>query len=599
MDDQAKRLLALRAVMLEHDLAAYLVPHADQHQNEYLVPAEERLAWVSGFSGSAGLAIIARDRAALFVDGRYTLQAQDQANPEFWQHLHSSENPCELWLQRALTAGDTVGFDPCLHTPAGLARLRTVLENSGMTLSPVEGNLIDRVWADRPLQPSAPVSLYAEAFAGEASAAKRQRIATLIKEFEGDALVISAPDNLAWMFNIRGTDVEMTPSVFGYAVLKSDASAVLFIEGAKLGADVRVGIEAQGEGRVAILEPQKFEASLAQMNGQKVRVDRATANVFVVNTLKAAGANIDVGADPCTLAKACKNPVQIQGMHTAHHRDGVALVRFLSWLRQRVPGAESEWTLAQKIDGLRAEGKHFRSLSFPTISATGENAAHAHYKVEKATARVLGQDELYLLDSGAQYLDGTTDVTRVTVIGTPTAEMRRRYTQVFKGHIAVSRAHFPEGTTGAQLDPLARQFLWADGVDYDHGTGHGVGSYLSVHEGPQSLSKRGTAVALEPGMVLSIEPGFYKAGAFGIRIENLVVVCEVVPQPQKAEHRTLGFETLTLAPYERRLIDVSALSESERAWVDAYHAHVRETLTPHLNAKDAAFLAEQTAPLMI
>jgi len=597
MDDQAKRLQALRGLMREHGLAAYLVPHADQHQNEYLTPGDERLAWISGFDGSAGLAIVCLESAALFVDGRYTLQVQDQASPDFWQHLHLTDNPAELWLQRQLKAGDTVGFDPRLHTPGGLARLRTVLENSDIKLAAIGNNLIDQVWADRPAQANAPVVIYDQAFSGENSSAKRQRMADHLTEDGLDALVVSAPDNLSWLFNVRGADVEMTPSVFGYVILKSDASAVLFIDGAKLSAEVRAEINAQGAGAVTILEPDCLDDELSKLNGQKVRVDSSTANVFVVEALKTAGAKVDMGADPCTLAKACKNLVELQGIRNAHLRDGVALARFFNWFSTAAPGIDTEWSAAQKVDGFRAEGEHFRSLSFPTISGFGENAAHVHYKVAKATARTLGNDELYLVDSGAQYLDGTTDVTRVLVTGTPTPEMRQRYTQVLKGHIQVLRARFPEGTTGAQIDPLARQFLWAAGVDYDHGTGHGVGCYLSVHEGPQSISKRGKDVALQPGMVMSVEPGYYKAGAFGIRIENLVAVRVLDPQPQGAERRTLGFEALTLAPYERRLIEVSELSGAERAWLDEYHAHVRLMLTPKLNADAAAYLGQQTAPL--
>lgn len=597
MNEHAKRLEALRAVLHAHDLAAYLVPHADQHQNEYLTPRDERLAWVSGFSGSAGLAVVGTQAAALFVDGRYTLQAVDQADPKHWQHLHITTDPVELWLKRNATAGDAVGFDPRLHTPGGLARLRTVLENSGITLKAVEGNLIDPVWTDRPKQAPAPVTMYDQAFAGEASRDKRQRMAAALTEGGLDALVISAPDNLAWLLNIRGADVDMTPSVFGYAILKSDAGAALFIDKAKLGPDVRAEIEAQGEGAVTVLDAGDFAGALAGLGDLTVRVDQSSVNVFIVDALTNAGAKVDLGVDPCALAKACKNPVELQGIRNAHVRDGVALARFFNWFAQTAPGQETEWTAAQKIDGLRAEGEHYRSLSFPTISGAGENGAIVHYKVEQATARSLGSDEMYLVDSGAQYLDGTTDVTRVLLTGTPSLEMRQRYTQVLRGHLAVCCATFPEGTTGAQIDPLARQFLWAAGVDYDHGTGHGVGCYLSVHEGPQSLSKRANGVALQPGMVLSVEPGYYKAAAFGIRIENLVAVRVLEPQPSGAERRTLGFEALTLAPYERRLIDVAELSDAERAWVDAYHARVRSVLTPHLGSDDAAFLKAQTEPL--
>jgi len=392
--DPSQRLKALRSVLAEHGLAAYLVPHADQHQNEYLTPRNERLAWISGFSGSAGLAVVGLEAAALFVDGRYTLQARDQADPKHWQHLHITTDPVELWLKRHVSAGDAVGFDPRLHTPGGLARLRTVLENSGITLKAVDGNLIDPVWTDRPEQAPAPVTIYDLTFAGEASRDKRQRMADALTEDGLDAVVISAPDNLAWLFNIRGADVDMTPSVFAYAILKSDARAALFIDKAKLGADVRAEIEAQGEGAVTVFDPDQFAGALTDLGDLGVRVDSATANVFIVDTLTAVGAKVDVGADPCTLAKARKNPVELQGIRNAHVRDGVALARFFNWFAQTQPGQETEWTAAQKIDGLRAEGEHYRSLSFPTISGAGENGAIVHYKVEQATARSLGPDEM-------------------------------------------------------------------------------------------------------------------------------------------------------------------------------------------------------------
>ncbi|MCC6847349.1 MAG: aminopeptidase P family protein [Deltaproteobacteria bacterium] len=583
--------------MAEHGLAAYLVPRADEHQNEYVPASEERLRWISGFSGSAGFAAIGRTHAAVFVDGRYVLQVRQQSDAAFWEHRHVVEAPFADWVKQRLAAGDRIGFDSRLHTSAEMKRYRAALAGLGVELVPIRPNLVDRCWADRPAPPRSPVALHPLEVAGETSALKRARMAAELVRAGLDALVVSAPDSVAWLFNLRGGDVPMTPVVLGYAILRADASATLFVEPATLAPEVRAALEGDGAGAVTLAAPAALEAALAALGRKKVRLDSGTGSVFLHDRLEAAGATADVGADPCQAAKARKNAVEIAGMRRAHHRDGVALARFFAWLDAAPRIGESEWTLAEVLGALRARGERYRGPSFDTISALGGNAAHPHYRAAADRARVVAADDLYLVDSGGQYLDGTTDVTRVVMLGTPTAEMRRRYTEVLRGVIAVSRARFPVGTTGAQIDPLARQYLWASGVDFDHGTGHGVGSYLSVHEGPQGISKRSTEVKLEPGMVLSVEPGYYKVDAFGIRIENLVVVAEAAPQPEGAELRTLAFETLTLAPLERRLIDVAALDPLERAWVDAYHATVRAALTPDLDPADAAWLARATAPL--
>lgn len=596
-DEQARRLAALRAAMAERGLAAFLVPRSDEHQNEYVPASEERLKWVSGFTGSAGIAVVGRERAAIFVDGRYVLQVRQQSDAAFWEHRHVVETPFADWVKARLAAGDRIGFDPRLHTVNELKRQRTALAGLGVELVPVVPNPIDLCWSDRPAPPMGAVALQPVALAGETAAAKRARIARELGDAKLDALVVSAPDSLAWLFNVRGADVPMTPFALGYAILRADGAATLFVAEAKLAPDVRAELEREGAGAVTIASPAELETALATFGGKRVRVDAGTGSVFLSDRLEAAGATVDVGTDPCQLAKAKKNPVEVAGMRRAHHRDGLALVRFFAWLDAASRVGESEWTLAEVLGELRSRGERYRGPSFDTISALGGNAAHPHYRVDAAAARVVAANDLYLVDSGGQYLDGTTDVTRVVMLGTPTAEMRRRYTEVLRGVIAVSAARFPVGTTGAQLDPLARQFLWASGVDFDHGTGHGVGSYLSVHEGPQSISKRSTEVRLEPGMVLSVEPGYYKADAFGIRIENLVVVKEADPQPAGAELATLAFETLTLAPLERRLIDADALTVAERAWVDAYHQDVRTALTPELEAADGAWLARATAPL--
>ncbi len=595
--EQKRRLEAIRAKMAQHQLAVFLVPRADEHQLEYVPPSSERLAWISGFTGSAGMAVIGRDQAALFVDGRYTLQARQQATSDCWEHHHLIEDPPEKWIAEKISKGDRVGFDPRLHTPEGLKRFEDAVERVGGVMYSLESNPIDELWTDRPAPPTGAIEIYPDSLAGESSASKRYRMAEELRRAKVDALVISAPDSLAWLFNIRGSDLDLTPFALGFAILRANSTAALFLDSAKVSDAVRQSLKAQSNGAISLAEPAALYAALDDLAGQRVCVDKATGSIQIVDRLKSAGASVDVGDDPCALAKACKTSAELAGIRAAHVRDGVALVRFMSWFARNAPGNETEWSLAGRIDDLRSKGEHFRTLSFNTISAAGPNAALCHYKVEKETARALKQDEIYLIDSGGQYIDGTTDVTRTLVAGNPTAEMKRRYTQVLKGHIALAVARFPHGTTGSQLDALARQYLWQDGVDYDHGTGHGVGCFLSVHEGPQVIAKRPNTVGLQPGMVLSDEPGYYKADGFGIRIENLVAVKVLDPQPNGAENTFLGFEVLTLAPYERNLIDVSLLTEAERVWVGAYHARVRETLTPHLDEADAAFLAEATKPL--
>jgi Xaa-Pro aminopeptidase len=595
--EQARRLAALRRELARRDLAVYVVPRADEHQLSYVPAGCERLAWISGFTGSAGVALIGRDRAALFVDGRYTLQAHEQTAANTWEHHHLVTAPPEAWLGRTLTNGQRVGYDPRLHTPDGLRGMTAAAERAGAVLCPVEENLVDAIWTDRPPPPRGPVELYPEALAGEARAAKRRRMAEALQKDKVDALVISAPDNLAWLLNLRGHDLAMTPLALGFAILGADETVTLCMAAEKLGPEVRAALAAEGAGAVTVADPSAFDAALAGLGGRRVRVDQATGSAWIVQQLRAAAATVDVGADPCTLAKACKNATELEGIRAAHLRDGVAVVRLLKWIDDTAPGRETEWTVALRAAALRAEGERYRGPSFRTIAAVGPNAAHCHYSLEEARARPLEDGAILLVDSGGQYLDGTTDVTRTVIIGAPTPEMRRRYTQVLKGHLGLGAARFPEDTNGGQLDVLARQHLWWDGVDYDHGTGHGVGCFLSVHEGPHGIAKRPTAVGLRPGMVVSNEPGYYKAGAFGIRIENLVVVQALEPQPPGAERTTLGFETLTLAPYDRRLIEPALLTAAERAAVDDYHTRVRELLSPHLDAAVAAFLAVATAPL--
>lgn len=596
--EQARRLSALRSELTRLELAAYVVPKSDEYMLEYAPPAHERLRWLTGFTGSAGLALVGRQRAALFIDGRYTEQAERQTARPLWDLRHLTDNPPASWIERNVCPGDRVGYDPRVHTPASLEAMRHSAESIGATLHPVERNLVDVLWTDRPPPPSAPVELYPEALAGESAAAKRVRIAEKLVAERMDALVVSAPDNLAWLLNIRGADVENTPIALGRAILRKNGSLELFMSERKLSPSVREALTTPGGTGVSIHDEAEFEAGLGRLGECIVRVDRSSASEWLIERLESLGALVDVGSDPCTLAKACKNSAELTAIRAAHVRDGVAVTTFLAWLARTAPAGHDERSVAAVLAELRARGEHYRGPSFNTISAFGPSSALPHYRASAESALTLAADNLYLVDSGGQYLDGTTDVTRVTVIGQPTAEMRRRYTQVLKGHVALARARFPAGTTGAQLDPFARQFLWEDGVDFDHGTGHGVGCYLSVHEGPQSISKRPSSVELRPGMVLSNEPGYYKPGAFGIRIENLVAVVEVAPQPAGAERKTLGFDTLTLVPYERRLIDVELLTPEERAWVDAYHARVRAELEALVEPDALAFLHEATAPLL-
>lgn len=594
--EQSRRLGALQAELARRDLAAYLVPKSDEYMLEYAPPSSERLAWLTGFTGSAGMAVVGRQRAALFVDGRYTDQALQQTPPTLYEHHHLTQGPPGAWLARMLGKGDRVGYDARIHTPGSLSAIRGAVESQGASLVPVDTNLIDGLWADRPAEPAAPVELYPETIAGESSAHKRARMAEQLESEKLDALVVSAPDCLMWLLNIRGADIENCPFALGHAVLHASGRLELYMDSSKLTA-VSSELLARGGGAVTLHEHAEFTPALSALARKRVRVDRGSASEWLIKELEARGARVDLGADPCTLAKACKNAAELTAIRAAHVRDGAAVTRFLAWFDENAPGGHDEWTVAEKLAAFREGGENYRGPSFHTISAFGPSAALPHYRASRESPLPLGVDNLYLVDSGGQYLDGTTDITRVTVIGAPSAEMRRRYTQVLKGHIALARAQFPAGTTGSQLDPFARQFLWQDGVDFDHGTGHGVGCYLSVHEGPHNISKRWSEVPLRPGMIVSNEPGYYKPGAYGIRIENLVSVIELDPQPEGAERRTLGFSTLTVVPYERRLIEVALLGPDERAYVDDYHARVRAVLAPLVDASTARYLRAATEPL--
>ncbi|MFZ5790705.1 MAG: aminopeptidase P family protein [Pseudomonadota bacterium] len=595
---QVERLAALRNELARHRLDGFLVPRADEFQGEYVPPRAERLAWLTGFTGSAGLAVVLRDRAAMFVDGRYTLQVRDEVDAALYEYRHLSNEPPERWLAEHLAAGARLGYDPWLHTADGLAAIREAVERKGAALVACERNPLDAVWSDQPPAPMAPVVAHPVRFAGREAADKRAAVGRELEAAGIDAAVISQPASLAWLLNIRGADVPRTPLPLGFALVHRDGSVELFIEPLKL----VPGLEAHLGNGVSVSPPSAFGAALDRLGAERRRVlvDRGSAALWIQERLKAAGAGTVAGEDPCLLPKACKNEVELQGMRAAHVRDGVAVARFLAWLAKHAPaGRVDELEAAERLAAFRREGELFRDFSFDTIPGSGPNGAIVHYHASPRTNRRLRPGELFLLDSGAQYLDGTTDITRTVAIGAPAPEMRDRFTRVLKGHIALGSARFPRGTTGSQLDVLARRALWDVGLDYDHGTGHGVGSYLAVHEGPQRISKLPNRVPLLPGMIVSNEPGYYKTGAYGIRIENLIVVvpAATTEPPREGELPMLGFETITLAPIDLALVEPALMTPAEIAWLDAYHARVRETLTPLLDRETAAWLAGAARPV--
>jgi Xaa-Pro aminopeptidase len=593
--DIAARVGTLREALSRRSLAGFIVPRADEHQGEYVPANAQRLAWLTGFTGSAGLAIVLADRAAIFVDGRYTLQVRVEVPAALFEYRHLTEQPAAEWIAATLGAGQALGYDPWLHTVGEVERYEAAAAKAGGSLVAVADNPVDAIWHDRPPSPLAPVVAHELRFAGKPAAEKRHEIAAAMIASGVDAAVLTAPDSIAWLLNIRGGDVPRTPLPLSFAILGSDASVELFVDRRKLAA----GLENHLGNEVAVQPPGQFGPALDRLGaaGKRVQVDPGSAAAWIFARLGAAGAPIRRAADPCQLQKARKNAVELAGTRTAHRRDGAALTRFLAWLAREAPsGRLGEIAAADRLAAIRGEGENFRDLSFDTISGAGANGAIVHYRASPQSEKRLAPGELYLLDSGAQYLDGTTDVTRTIAIGTPSEEARDRFTRVLKGHIALATCRFPAGTTGSQIDVLARHALWQAGLDFDHGTGHGVGSYLNVHEGPQRISKAPNAQALLPGMIVSNEPGYYKTGAYGIRIENLVIVTPCGDLPG-AEREMLCFETLTLAPIDRALVMPALLTREEIAWLDAYHARVRETLTPLLDTETAAWLAEATRPV--
>lgn len=597
MSTYADRLAALRDELARRRLDGFVVPLTDEHMSEYVGAYAQRLAWLTGFEGSAGTAVVLSEEAAIFVDGRYTLQVREQVSADQWSYQSVPDTSVAAWLKAHAPAGARIGYDPWLHTKGAIEAAKKALASRGAELVAVETNPIDAVWNDRPAPSDARLVVQGDAVAGQSAAAKRQDVADWLTKEGADAVVLSALDSIAWAFNVRGQDVSRTPVALAYALINADATADLFVAPEKIDEAVAAHL-----GNAVRLHPRDaFAGALDGLAGKRVMVDPERAVAAIFDTLGKAGATVREARDPVVLPKAIKNAVEIAGTTAAHVRDGVAVTRFLHWVDTvAAKGGEDELTAAEKLEAFRAETGALKDLSFDTISGSGPNGAVVHYRVSEKTVRPIETGTLFLVDSGGQYVDGTTDITRTIPIGTPTAEMKDRFTRVLKGHIALARAVFPKGTRGVQLDTLARQFLWEVGLDYAHGTGHGVGSYLSVHEGPQRIAtpsggQSGGDEPLQAGMILSNEPGYYKTGGYGIRIENLVLV-----EPREvagAEKPLLGFHTLTLAPIDTRLVDVAMLSPEERAWLDAYHARVLREIGPLVPADVRGWLEQATRPL--
>ena len=581
------RVADLRVELARRQLDGFLIPRADEHLGEYVPANAERLGWISGFTGSAGLGVVLAERACLFVDGRYVLQAEVQTDPAVWERRHVTEQPPAAWLVET-HPGAQVGYDPWLHAEADVARF----VEAGVAMVACETNPIDAVWGDRPPPPADPAVAHPIELSGKAAADKRAEVAARLKAVRLGAAVVSDPACLAWLLNVRGSDVPFTPFVLGFGVLKADATLDVFAEPVKFS-----GLGNWLDAEVRVRPRAELPAALAALSGQRVGIDAASQPSAFGRLLKAAGAEVVAGLDPVMLPKSRKNAVEQDGARSAQARDAVALCRFLHWLSALPPGSETEVSAAARLLALRAEQPDFRGESFPAISASGPHAAIMHYRVDAASDRAIGPDEVYLIDSGGQFGSGTTDVTRTIWVGpaAPPPELRERVTRVLRGHVAMATLAFPQGVSGPHLDSFARHALWQVGLDFDHGTGHGVGSFLSVHEGPVSFSRPARMVPLEAGMQLSNEPGFYLPGEYGIRLENLLLVQSA---PELSAHRPfLRFETITLAPFDRTLIDVALLRTDERAWLDAYHARVLAEVGPNLPADARAWLAEACAPL--
>ena len=590
-NQSAARIHMLRNELERRGLDGFLVPRADAHQNEYVPKSAERLAWLTGFTGSAGFTVVLATKAAIFVDGRYVIQVRGEIDLRVMTPLDVSVVAPPAWIAENTAAGARIGYDPWLHTSSQIERFRKALEGKNVTLVPLEDNPIDSIWLDRPAEPCGKVTPYPSRLAGETVSAKIKRLRAQFGE--ADAALLSDPHAIAWTFNMRGADVAHTPIALCFALLPKSGQPSLFIDLAKIDSKTRKVLEKN----LALCPSTALFEALKRLGreGASVLIDAATAPSKLVDMLREAGGKPKIVADPASIPKAVKNLSELACAREAHIRDGLALTRFLAWFSATAPkGGLTEISAAQALETFRREGGDLRDISFPTISAFGEHAAIPHYRVTEKSNLAIGRG-VYLVDSGAQYLDGTTDVTRTVAIGRPSKQFREHYTRVLKGHIAIARAVFPKGATGAQLDAFARRPLWEAGLDFDHGTGHGVGLYLSVHEGPQRISRLDTT-PLQPGMILSNEPGYYRAGEYGIRLENLVIVEK--REIPGGEREMYGFETITLAPFDLASIDSRFLTPAEIDWLDAYHARVRQTLSPRADAATRAWLRSATRKLL-
>ncbi|QXC57576.1 aminopeptidase P family protein [Vibrio mimicus] len=592
-NSHAQRLADFRHWLHTQQLDAFIIPHEDEYLGEYVPEHNERLHWLTGFTGSAGAAIVATNRAAIFVDGRYTVQVRKQVSAELFEYRHLIEEPYLGWLAEQLPAGAKVGYDPRMHRGSWLTQAQQKLAGKVLLCS-VADNPVDRLWHDRPAPVVSEMRLMPLARVGQTSLEKRELIAATLRSKNVDCVVLTELDSIAWLLNIRGLDVSRLPVLLSHAIVHSDASVDFFLDPVRLAAD----FDAHVGGTVRVHHPEQLEAQLRQLSGRRVMLDSATSNAWFTLTLQNAGAELINEADPCLLPKAAKNSVEVAGMRACHVRDGAAMVQFLAWLDNEVANGHlhNEAQLAERLEAFRRQDPTLVDLSFDTISAAGTNAAMCHYNHQnQPIPGELSMNSLYLVDSGGQYTDGTTDITRTIAIGNVSSEMKQQFTLVLKGHIALARARFPKGTTGSQLDVLARQHLWVQGYDYDHGTGHGVGHFLSVHEGPQRIAKVHNSVALRPGMVLSNEPGYYRADAFGIRIENLELVSEFQTQ---GDFSVLGFESLTRCPIDKRAIDVNLLTKPELNWLNQYHQKVWDEVSPLItNEATRQWLVQATSPL--
>ena len=590
----APRLAALRVELKRRGLDGFIVPRADRYQNEYVPPCAERLSWLTGFTGSAGLAIVLADRAVIFVDGRYLVQVRDEVDASAFKVEHLVEHPPAQWIEENLPLGAKLGYSPWLHTVDGAERFAKACEAAKASLFATADNPIDTGWAGRPAPPQGAVALHDLRYAGEEATAKLNRVCADLQKTTADALVVSDPQSVSWLFNVRGSDVPHTPVVLASAIVPKAGQPALYVDLRKLGNDVRHRLEELADVRAN----DDFERDLAALGEARraVRLDPGNCPEAIARLVIDNGGKVIRGGDPITPMKAVKNAVEIAGAKAAQLRDGAAVTRFLAWFDGEAPrGILTEIDAVEALESFRRDTGALKDVSFPTIAGAGPDGAIVHYRVSRRSNRRINPGELFLVDSGGQYEDGTTDITRTLAVGAPSADMRKNFTLVLKGHIAIARAIFPDGTSGAQLDTLARQFLWRDGLDFDHGTGHGVGSYLSVHEGPARISKLGSA-PLKRGMILSNEPGYYRTDVYGIRIENLILVTEAKPVAG-AERPLNAFETLTLVPIDARLVDPALLTPEEIAWLDAYHARVRREIAPLLDAQTRPWLIAATVPL--